>query len=41
MVQEKRRVVEEIVSVVPSQTEDLEKLEKLEARVNQMKIASK
>jgi|TARA_B110000285_G_C14655497_1_gene393810 CMP-2-keto-3-deoxyoctulosonic acid synthetase len=41
MVQEKRRVVEEIVSVVPSQTEDLEKLEQLEARVNQMKIASK
>ena len=41
MVQEKRRVVEEIVSVVPSQNEDLEKLEQLEARVNQMKIASK
>jgi len=41
MVEEKRRVVEEIVSVVPSQTEDLEKLEQLEARVNQMKIASK
>ena len=41
MVEEKRRVVEEIVSVVPSQTEDPEKLEQLEARVNQMKIASK
>lgn len=41
MVKEKKRSVEEVVSVVPNATEDLEKLQQLEARVNQMKIASK